>query len=117
MNIQLDDDGDWLVTNNQLQTVTGADEIAQKIKNRLRAFRGEWFLDVRVGMPWFEKILKKNPNPAEVETIITEEIVNTDGVLNVRDIELSLDNLTRKLRVDFSAEVIDGVINFSEVLP
>ena len=117
MNIKLDANGDWDITNNQLQLVTGQDEIAQKISNRLKLFLGEWFLDVRLGVPWFSKILKKNPNPSEIEAILIQQIIETTGVVTLNSIELSLDNATRKLRVEFEAQTTDGILNFSEVVP
>ena len=40
-----DDDGDINVTNNRLGFVNGADEVEQLLRQRLRTFFGEWFLD------------------------------------------------------------------------
>ena len=117
MNILLDSVGDWAVENDQLQFVTGRDEIAQIIETRLRSFIGEWFLDVRIGVPWFSKILKKNPSATEIEAILIQQIVDSPGVVTLENIDLSLDNVTRRLRVSFEAETLDGIVNFSEVLP
>ena len=117
MNILLGSDGDWVVIDNQLQFVTGIEEIGQIISTRLKSFLGEWFLDVRIGVPWFSKILKKNPNPAEIESLLIQTIAESPGVIGLKTIELSLDNVTRKLSVDFQAQTTEGILNFSEVIP
>lgn len=117
MNILLDSSGDWAVSGGKLQLATERDEIAQIVATRLRTFLGEWFLDVRIGVPWFSKILKKNPNPAEVEALLIQTIVESPGIVTLNTFELSLDNKTRKLKVNFEAQSLAGVINFSEVIP
>jgi hypothetical protein len=117
MNILLDSSGDWAVSGSKLQLATERDEIAQIVATRLRTFLGEWFLDVRIGVPWFSKILKKNPNPAEVEALLIQTIVESPGIVTLKTFELTLDNKTRKLKVNFEAQSLAGVINFSEVIP
>lgn len=117
MNILLDSSGDWAVASGKLQLATKQDEIAQIVSTRLRTFLGEWFLDVRLGVPWFSKILKKNPNPAEIEAILAQTIVESPGIVTLTDFQLTLDNVTRKLRVTFQAKSIAGIINFTEVIP
>lgn len=116
MNIFLDETGDWLVEDGKLQLVTGQDEIAQISAIRLKTYLGEWFLDVRIGFPWFSKVLKKGPNTAEIEALLIQEIVETPGIVSLRSFDLSFDKVTRKLKVDYEAESIAGIINFSEVI-
>jgi hypothetical protein len=117
MNILLDSSGDWAVSGGKLQLATGQEEIAQIVATRLRTFLGEYFLDVRIGVPWFSKIFKKNPNQAEVEALLIQTIADSPGIITIQDFQLSLDNKTRKLRVDFRAQSVEGLINFSEVVP
>ena len=117
MNIKLNSDGDWDLQNGQLQIVTGVEEIAQIVTTRLKFFLGEWFLDVRRGVPWFSKILKKNPNPSEVEAILIQHILDSPGIITLKDSTFTLDNATRRLTVEFEAISTEGVLNFSEVVP
>lgn len=117
MNILLDSTGDWAVANGELQFANGVDEIAQIVATRLKTFLGEWFLDVRLGVPWFSKILKKNPNPAEIEAVLIQTIVESPGIITLLDFQLSLDGATRQLSVSFRAESVAGIINFTEVVP
>ena len=117
MNILLDENGDWAVTDNQLQLVTGVEEIAQIVATRLKFYLGEWFMDVRKGVPWFSKILKKGANPSEVEAILTQAIVDSPGIITLNEATFSLDNQTRRLTVEFNALSTEGILNFSEVVP
>ena len=109
--------GDIDIENGQLSLVSGSDEISQLLQQRLRTFREEWFLDLTVGVPYYQGILVKRPNPNLVRSLILNEIINTPGVLEVLEYEDDIDTSTRKLSVDFRARVEDDIINFSEVLP
>lgn len=42
--------------------------LAQRIQCRLQTFKGECFLDRSVGVPYYEEILKKNPDLGRVRS-------------------------------------------------
>jgi len=44
--------------------VSDLPETKQHVNTRLRIFRGEVFLDVEIGVDFFEEILRKQINPA-----------------------------------------------------
>jgi len=91
--------------------------IAQHLRSRLRTFFGEWFLDISVGVPYFEQILIKNPNPVSVDSILKKEILETDGILELLTFDLDLNPTTRELTLTFQARTITGSVDFSEVIP
>jgi hypothetical protein len=72
--LALDDTGD-------VATVTGADAIAQHIRVRLGFVRGEWFLNTREGVPYFEEIWVKGADLARVKRVLLDAIVKTPGVV------------------------------------
>lgn len=109
-------DGDFAIVNNDTQFVNGADEVMQLLRQRLRTFLGEWFLDTTIGVPYFQDILKKNPNPVSVDAAFKNEILNTPGVLELSEFEIDIDAATRVATVTGRAVVTDGIIDFSEVL-
>jgi len=117
MNIELDETGDWKIEKGKVKFVSGQDEIKQILTVRFKTFLGEWFLDIRKGRPWFSKVFKKNPNPAEVEAMAIDTIVSSPGVTGIVSLNLEVEKVTRKLKIDFEATTIDGNINFSEVVP
>jgi len=114
--IAQDEFGDILVTNNKLTFVTGSAEVVQLLRQRLRTFLGEWFLDTTIGVPYFEEIFKKNPNPVSIDAAFKNVILNTPGLLELSEFELDVDAATRTLTVTLRAVVTDGIIDFSEVL-
>ena len=105
---------DLAFENNNLVMVNGADEVAQNLRNELRFFAGEWFLDTDLGVPFFEDVFKKNPDPAIIDAIFKNKILNTTGVIELLEYNLELNG--RKLELSFKARAVDGIINFNEVL-
>ena len=110
--------GEITVTDDDLSLTTGAEAIRQHLTQRLRTFLQEWFLDFRIGVPWFQQVLKKNYDPVVVDAAIKGEIVNTPGIEELTSFSLEIITGTRQLNVTFQARTIEGdVINFEEVLP
>lgn len=108
--IALDTDGDWDITGGRLTLLTDAPECAQKLTARLRFFRGEWFLDLRQGVPYFEAMLVQNPDINAVRQIIWRIITETPGVKSLESLTLNWDKRTRKLQVLFQATHDSGAI-------
>jgi hypothetical protein len=69
----------------------------------------EWFLDIGAGLPYFQQIITVNPNLEDLKLIFLQAILATPGITNVDRINLSLNRITRGLRVDWSATVDGGV--------
>lgn len=57
-----------------------AEAVAQHIKQRLLTILGEWFLDLSIGLPWFDQILGKHRDLTLVEALIKASITETPGV-------------------------------------
>jgi hypothetical protein len=97
-----------------LVLVDGKDAIEQHLRIRLKTFKGEWFLDQRVGVPYFQNIFIRAPNLAVVNAIYRKAILSTPGVTGVDSLLVSLDRGTRHLSVSFAAQTADGVISYAE---
>lgn len=116
MDIKLDSDGDIFLNVNDLELTLGIEAKAQHLTQRLRTFLGEWFLDLRIGVAYFQQIMIKNPNPAIVDSIFKKEILNTPGILELTSFNLDIAT-NRELTLSFRAITEEGEINFSEVIP
>ncbi len=103
---------DMYLTNGQLTfLVPGTVEyIAQELSGRLKFLKGEWYLDQRQGVPYFEKIFVKAPNLDYITSIFRSVILGTQGVSQVKDLSVSLDTLTREAELSFSAIADTGDI-------
>ena len=117
MDLKVDSDNDVIIgTDGDLVMVEGQEAIEQHLKARLLTFYTEWFLDQDVGVPYIQQVLAKNPDPVVLDSIFIKEIINTPGITELIDFALDL-STSRELTLEFKAKTIDGIINFSEVLP
>lgn len=114
--ILLDDAGDIDLTAGSM-TMTGFGTVAtaQRLKQRLRLFLGEWFLDRERGIPFIQQIFVKRPNAGLIDAIFKQEIISDPAILELQEFELDLDPETRVLTLTFRALTSEGEINFSEI--
>lgn len=115
--IVLDENWDILVAGSDLTLTTDIDAIRQHLSQRLKTFYGEWFLNMEIGVPYFQQVLRKNPDPVVIDSIFKREIINTPGIVQLTDFNLDLDPATRVLTLFFSALCTEGEITFTEVIP
>jgi hypothetical protein len=83
------------------------DEVAQRLWVRFRFFKGEWFLNLNAGTPWFGDILTRAPSDQIIRAVLTSVIKGTEGVESVRRLEYSI-SPQRRLTVDFEAVLKDA---------
>lgn len=113
---KLDSNGHIDISEQNFQIVSKIDAIAQRISNKLKTFRGEYFLDNRVGLPFFEDIFIKRYNLITIETLLKRTVLDIDEVTLLADFTISVDDEKRELSVSFSATVLDEILTFSEVI-
>lgn len=97
--IAVNKDGYLISRNGDLLKVYDSDEIRQHVIQRLKTFRAEWFLNIFVGVPYFEYVFKKNYNLSTISSILKRVILTTEGVTKLESFELSLDPRSRVLSV------------------
>jgi hypothetical protein len=108
---------DIVIENGDLALVSGEDAVEQRVRQFLNTFLGEWFLDTRVGVPWFQQIMVKNADPIIVDSILKATILNVPGVEELKKFEIDVDTSTREMTLTFKADCDDGDVDFSEVVP
>jgi len=114
MDLKLDSNGDIAIENDDLVLIDGVDAVAQSVTISLKTFQGEWFLDTRVGFPYFERVLGQKPRLSELEQLYREAILKVPGMLSITDLNIDFDGATRELSVDFRGQTTDGPIDYSE---
>lgn len=82
-----------------LKVVTDNEAIAQHVKQRLLFYRGEWFLDVLSGVPWFQDVFVRPHNPVVIESVIKREILDTPGVAALQSFSLDINERKRSIEV------------------
>lgn len=113
MDFLMADSGDLAIVNGDFALVSGVDETVQFIKQRLRLFLAEWFLDETLGLPYFDDVFIKNPNPAALDSIFKKYIINLPGVQELTAFSLDFDPATRNLTITASIRALDGEADFS----
>lgn len=104
--VRLNPDWDLDITAHGL--IYGPDAIRQKVKQVLQLIKGEWFLDVTQGVPWFESILTRNPSFELIRNIIRKKIMSVKGIAAVPTLALEYDKATRNLTIQFEAKLVGG---------
>lgn len=103
-----------------LQVIDGIEAIAQHIRIRLRFFLGEWFLDQRIGIPYYRQILIKVANENIVRETLSRVIIDTPGVASLEEFAFTFgvaERQARKLLLDFLAKTDTGeTLVFNEFL-
>jgi hypothetical protein len=99
---------DLRLTNGHLTFLEGHEAIAQKVKIRLWFFRGEWFLDQREGIPYWTKVLVKNPDVPALEAMFRRIIQSSPGIAAVEKISLDYDSANRAASLSFAAKTDEG---------
>ena len=88
-----------------LAVVRNAEAVGQHIRQRLKTYSGEWFLDTRAGVSWLDDVLGRNYDPSLAEALIKAEILNTDGVKEITSLSASFNKERRELSA-FSITVL-----------
>ena len=109
--------GDLIFIDFDFALVGGVDQIAQNLAIRLRFFQGEWFLNILAGVPYYEYFFIKNPNQIQVETFLTDEILNTAGIIEITNFASNYDGINRKFTVNFGCKSINGPFEMEQILP
>ena len=109
--------GDIDIIDNDLYLVGGQEEMRQNIENRLAVNKGEWFLDLNLGLS-YKDITGKDIRDSDIEYWIRECVLQDERIKEVRSIDI--DRNSEKRTVNISILVIDpyneelsltGVIN------
>jgi len=116
MDFKLDSNHDLAIENNDLVLIDGVDAVAQDVLIRLQFFLEEWFLDTRLGLPWFQKILGEKPSSSLVSQIIRTAILTTPGMVSINDFTTEYDGTTRILTVEFRGTADSGTFEFNKEL-
>lgn len=108
IDILLDEDGDLVLDGDGLHFVSGLAAVVQGIRFRLGLFRGEWFLNLDVGVPWYDEVLGEHFDEAHVRQLVADAINDTPGVKEITELTVKFDNKTRLITVTWAATTLFG---------
>lgn len=90
----------FVAADGQLATVRDAEAVGQHVRQRLKTFTGEWFLDTAAGVPWLDEILGKQYDPALAESVTKAEVLDTEGVTSIESFAVRFTRASRGLIID-----------------
>lgn len=96
----LDDNNDLVITND-LGFSRGLVAVTQSCRVALQIFMEEWFLDLDVGIPYFQSILAQKPRIGieAAKIYIRRELSLVSGVIEILKLDVSYEGNTRALNV------------------
>jgi len=101
----IDSENDWKFGRGRQDYLSEKDSLPQSIKTRLQSFKNDCFFDLGAGVDWWAYLGTKNQTA--LKNAIVKQILTTNGVQSVQEVDLSLDE-TRSLSVSYSVTTIWG---------
>lgn len=93
---------DLLIVGNDMELTKTEDEsLAQRLVVKLRTFRGEWYLDSTVGVPYFTDVFGKGRSLQAIEALFQDMILEEPEVQQIVSFSSSLDKSNRLLGLSF----------------
>ncbi len=90
--------------------------IAQEMRIAMQFHRGEWALNILLGIPYLEQVFIKNPSLAALSVLFTRAARSVPGIVSVQDMALELETETRELDVSYRATAQNGGV-IEDTLP
>lgn len=102
-------DNDLALDNSgRLIPLDGAEAAAQILQCKFLLVLGEWFLDRRVGVPYFTRILTKNPDIGDIRRIFISVIRSEPTITEISELTLDFDRSARTLAFTLSVKHDSG---------
>jgi hypothetical protein len=109
---------DLLIEDFDLVLVEEADRVRQQIAIRLQMFKGEWFLDLDFGFPWFQEVLGIKPPPlARTEALLREQVLGVPDVQELEELRLNYVGAGRTLTVNLRVKTTFGSVAAEVTIP
>lgn len=98
---------DLVFTNGKIPTTSNlADSVKQRLKITLLTFKGEWFLDTKFGIPYFQQIFGKARKKDTVDSIFYNQILADPDVAEVASFSSTISG--RSYTLVFTVKISDG---------
>ena len=95
-----------------LQMCEDGEVVAQRVRQHIEFYQGEWGLNTEAGVPWFQFIYVEPFEQSTAEAILKAAILDVPGVAEILEFDVSIDAASRgfwlnavRIRTDFNQEV------------
>ena len=84
--------------------------VRQTIIDGFNLWKGEWFLDLNVGFPWFQEVLgRKIVSTSQVESLLRDFLLSVPGVATVQA-SSTFNRKARSFAYAFTATLNEGTV-------
>lgn len=88
--------------------------VAQRVKRALLLFKGEYFLDSDIGIPYYNDILGTKNSVDTIQAIFINAIREVSGVADVKEFNIAFDNKERTLTINMTVkDTLDNEIDIT----
>lgn len=105
----LDANGDWRFGKGKNDYLFNNKAIVQNISTRLNSYLGDCFFALDEGLDWFNLLGSKDQRALELA--VRSVLLNTAGVTALVDLSISLEEITRKITMQYTVETVYTQIN------
>lgn len=95
---------DILLTDGDLELIYDGEETAQAAKIAILFIRGDWFLNLLEGLPWFTEMFSTQVAYSRKRDLIKSAILETTGVIQLVQFTFDKDNTNRKVDISFTVK-------------
>ncbi len=105
----LSDKHDLAIVNFDLQLTNDDQAVAQRVKQALLLFKGEWFLDKELGVPYYEDILGTKNSIDTIRAVFVNAIRSVEGIKDLIEFNVEFDDATGTLNIKLT--IVDELNN------
>jgi len=103
------EDGELVLdSRGNIKIIEGVESLAENVDQRLKLFKGNYFMDTTKGVPYFEEIIKKPIDPGLAAAVLNNEILKEPEVTSIGRVSATLDSNNRKFKYDATINSIFG---------
>lgn len=118
----LDADGDIDLSSGDIQFTRGLAAVAQDLYVAIKMFKGEWFLNREVGIPYLpndivsetDALLGQKFSALKARAAFRTAIMSVQGVEKITKLAVSFETSTRAMSVVFTVKTVAGTIVATE---
>lgn len=107
---------DLAIEDNNFVLISGVDRAKQNLLTRLRTYLGEWFLNINIGIPYYQDVFRKGVPVSQITGVFKEAIVTTPGVDELVKFDADYTNNNRNLSINFEAKYGEETISIEETI-
>lgn len=111
VDLKINSNNDLDVSNGDIQLVSDGLEVVQSAKIRILIIQGEWWLDLLIGVPWFDMMFRTVYSLRQKTDYLRRVILDTIGVRRILKFEFGMNLINRGSLIELNVETDFGIVS------